>query len=73
MAERDPATHGLMVKRASDGNPMRNPLVAIASNAASDMLRYASEFGLTALARSRIGSGGGYETPGGGKFGDLVS
>jgi P27 family predicted phage terminase small subunit len=58
MAERDGATRGLLVKRASDGNPMRNPLVRIAADAANDMLRFAGEFGLTPLARSRIGSGG---------------
>jgi P27 family predicted phage terminase small subunit len=63
MADRDPATHGLLVKRVSDGNPMRNPLVAIAANAANDMLRFAGEFGLTPLARSRIAAGGGYEPP----------
>jgi phage terminase small subunit len=42
---------------------MRNPLVAIAANAANDMLRFAGEFGLTPLARSRIAAGGGYEPP----------
>jgi P27 family predicted phage terminase small subunit len=71
MAERDPTTHALLVKRGSDGSPMRNPLVTIASNAANDMLRYASEFGLTPVARSRIASGGGYEPPGG-KFTGLI-
>ena len=38
MAERDPATHGLLVKRV-DGNAAQNPLVMIAANAASDMPR----------------------------------
>jgi P27 family predicted phage terminase small subunit len=63
MAERDATTGGLLVKRVSDGNPQRNPLVAIAASAASDMVRYASEFGLTPLARGRIASGGSYEPP----------
>jgi phage terminase small subunit len=49
---------------------MRNPLVAIAANAASDMVRYASEFGLTPLARGRIAAGGGYGPPG--KFDGLL-
>jgi P27 family predicted phage terminase small subunit len=70
MAERDPTTHALLIKR-STGDPARNPLVAIASSAGNDMLRYASEFGLTPLARSRIASGGGYEPPGG-KFDGLI-
>jgi P27 family predicted phage terminase small subunit len=58
MAERDAATHGLLVKRVSDGSAVRNPLLAIAASAASDMVRYASEFGLTPLARApRLGRG----------------
>jgi P27 family predicted phage terminase small subunit len=71
MGERDATTGGLLVKRVSDGNPMRNPLVAIAANAASDMVRYAAEFGLTPLARGRIAAGGGYEPPG--KFDGLLA
>jgi P27 family predicted phage terminase small subunit len=71
MAERDTTTGGLLVKRISDGNAVRNPLLAIAANAASDMVRYASEFGLTPLARGRIASGG-YEPPGSGKFDGLL-
>jgi P27 family predicted phage terminase small subunit len=69
MAERDPTTGGLLVKR-QDGNAARNPLLAIAASAASDMVRYAGEFGLTPLARGRIASGGGYEPPG--KFDGLL-
>jgi P27 family predicted phage terminase small subunit len=72
MAERDGATHGLMVKRASDGNPMRNPLVKIAADAASDMVRYAAEFGFSPAARARISAGVAYEPPGG-KFSGLLA
>jgi P27 family predicted phage terminase small subunit len=61
MAERDATTRGLLVKR-QDGNAARNPLVQIAANAAADMVRYAGEFGLTPVARSRIAAGV-YEQP----------
>jgi P27 family predicted phage terminase small subunit len=69
MSERDATTHGLLVKR-QDGNAARNPLVLIASNAAADMVRYAGEFGLTPVARSRIAAGV-YAEPAG-KFDGLL-
>jgi P27 family predicted phage terminase small subunit len=56
MAERDGATRGLLVKRL-DGNAARNPLVKIAADAASDMVRYAAEFGFSPAARARIAAG----------------
>ncbi|HEY2526373.1 MAG TPA: P27 family phage terminase small subunit [Xanthobacteraceae bacterium] len=52
MAEKDPITSGLVVKK--NGNATPNPLVAIAEKAARAMVRYAAEFGLTPAARSRI-------------------
>jgi P27 family predicted phage terminase small subunit len=73
MAERDQATSGLLVKRA-DGNAGQNPLLSIARKAAADMVRYASEFGLSPAARARISAGVGYEPPpGGGKFDGLIA
>jgi P27 family predicted phage terminase small subunit len=57
MVERDGATRGLLVKR-QDGNAARNPLLAIAAAAANDMTKFASEFGLTPVARSRLASAG---------------
>jgi phage terminase small subunit len=48
--------HGLIVK-AADGNARRNPLVKIASDAA-----FASEFGLTPIARARLAAAG-WEPP----------
>jgi P27 family predicted phage terminase small subunit len=56
MAERDPVTGALLIKSA-DGNPRQNPLVRVARDAALDMLRYASEFGLTPAARAHLSSG----------------
>jgi P27 family predicted phage terminase small subunit len=53
MAERDPVMRGLIVKTQS-GGAAPNPLVIISQNAARDMVRFASEFGLTPVARSRI-------------------
>ena len=53
MAERDLATHGLMI-RTSNGNAVQNPLVGAANKAMADMMRYAAEFGMTPSARTRI-------------------
>ena len=53
---RDEATSGLLIK-GTDGNARRNPLVTIASDAAEDMLRFASEFGFTPVARSPLAAG----------------
>jgi P27 family predicted phage terminase small subunit len=60
MAKRDLLTGGLMIK-TSNGNAIQNPLVGTANKAASDMVRYAAEFGMTPSARVRLvvdGSGG---------------
>ena len=51
---------------------MQNPLVLIAKQAANDMVRYASEFGMTAAARGRIAAGA-YNKPDGGKFDGLLA
>jgi P27 family predicted phage terminase small subunit len=56
MAANDPATHGLIV-RAKNGTILQNPIVLSARQAAKDMVRYASEFGFTPAARSRIAAG----------------
>jgi P27 family predicted phage terminase small subunit len=56
MAERDLLTSGLMIK-TTGGNAIQNPLVGTANKAASDMLRYAIEFGFTPAARARIAAG----------------
>jgi P27 family predicted phage terminase small subunit len=39
------------------GDPRRSPLIKIIRDAASDMVRYAGEFGLTPVARTRIAQG----------------
>jgi P27 family predicted phage terminase small subunit len=69
MAANDPVMHGLLVK-GSEGQPRGNPLLQIAGEAARDMLRFASEFGFTPAARSRISAGVGPPTDG--RFGDLL-
>jgi phage terminase small subunit len=51
---------------------MQNPLVLIAKQAASDMVRYASEFGMTAAARARIAAGV-YNSPTASKFDGLLA
>lgn len=52
-AARDPATKGLMIKTQA-GNAIQNPLVGSANKAMSDMVRFASEFGLTPAGRARV-------------------
>jgi P27 family predicted phage terminase small subunit len=56
MAERDLLTGGLMIK-TTNGNAIQNPLIGTSNKAASDMVRYASEFGLTPAARARLALG----------------
>jgi P27 family predicted phage terminase small subunit len=70
VAANDPVMHGLVV-RGSEGQPRTNPLIRIAETAANDMLRFASEFGFTPAARSRIAAGVGPPSSGS-KFGDLL-
>lgn len=53
MAKNDLLTGALMIK-TSNGNAIQNPLVGTANKAASDMVRFANEFGLTPVARTRI-------------------
>jgi P27 family predicted phage terminase small subunit len=69
MAERDPATHGLLIRR-QDGNAARNPLLKAARDAANDMVRIAAEFGFSPAARARISAGVGCEPPS--KFDGLI-
>jgi P27 family predicted phage terminase small subunit len=56
LAAIDPNTGGLMIK-SKNSQPMANPLLWIAANAARDMVRYASEFGFTPASRTRIAAG----------------
>jgi len=51
---RDPAMLGLMIRNGQDGEMIENPLVRISRRMAFEMLRYASEFGFTPAARTRI-------------------
>src|SRR5262252_726262 len=53
---RDPLTRGLLTK-GTDDKPVQNPMLMIARTAAREMVRYASEFGLTPAARARIAAG----------------
>lgn len=50
----DPATAAIMVKAPRTGTPMLNPVQLAADRAAASMVRYASEFGCSPAARSRI-------------------
>ncbi|MEV8466621.1 phage terminase small subunit P27 family [Fluviibacterium sp. DFM31] len=53
VAAKDALTEGLML-RTKTGNAIQNPLVGAANKAMADMVRYASEFGLTPSARTRV-------------------
>jgi P27 family predicted phage terminase small subunit len=69
MAASDMLTGGLMIK-TTNGNAIQNPLVGTANKAASDMVRYAAEFGMTPSARTRLNASlpGGTES----KFHGLI-
>ena len=69
MADKD-ATRGLLLK-GNAGSPMVNPLVKIARNAAADMVRFAGDFGMTPVARSRLAGGIGGQPKG--KFDGLIA
>jgi P27 family predicted phage terminase small subunit len=71
VAERDEAMRGLLIK-TTDGNARRNPLVKVAADFAADMVRFANEFGLTAVARSRLAAGVNRQ-PGPSKFHGLLA
>jgi P27 family predicted phage terminase small subunit len=70
MAAHDEHTHALLIKTV-DGNPRRNPLIKVARDAAADMVRFAGEFGLTPVARSRLAAGI-HAQPSAGKFDGLL-
>lgn len=53
LAERDEASHGLLIK-TSNGNVVQSPLVGAANRAMVIMLRAAAEFGMTPAARARV-------------------
>jgi P27 family predicted phage terminase small subunit len=74
LAAVDDKAHGLLVK-GSKGQARGNPLVQIAREAASDMIRAAAEFGFSPAARSRIavGIGGPFAQPPAGKFQGLIA
>lgn len=57
MAKSDPVTKGLLIK-TTNGNAIQNPLLGIANKAASDMVRFAAEFGMTPSARARLHGAG---------------
>jgi P27 family predicted phage terminase small subunit len=72
MAEKDPVMRGLIIKDQG-GDHRQNPLVRVVRNAANTMLKCATEFGLTPIARARI-AGAGFEPPGGpSKFDGLLA
>jgi P27 family predicted phage terminase small subunit len=56
-------TAGGLTIETTNGNVIQNPLVGIANKAASDMVRYAAEFGMTPSARARINAGGEGQAP----------
>jgi P27 family predicted phage terminase small subunit len=64
------ADEGLL-DRTQEGNTRRHPLIKVIADAASDMLRYAGEFGLTPVARTRIAKG--TQQPAPSKFDGLLA
>ena len=70
MAAEDPETKGLTVRGAL-GTAILNPMLKAARLSAQDMLRFATEFGFSPAARTRIQAGIGPEVKS--KFGDLLA
>jgi phage terminase small subunit len=70
MAANDPAMNGQIIKGKYDDAQV-NPLIGIARKAASDMVRFGSEFGLGPAARARISAGPNAPQPPG-KFDGLL-
>ena len=58
----DPVMNGMLIK-GRYGDSIVNPLVSIVRKHASDVVRFAAEFGLTPAARSRISAGIRGENP----------
>jgi P27 family predicted phage terminase small subunit len=56
MQANDPIMNGMIIK-TKYGDAVANPLTSITRKLAGDVVRYAGEFGLTALARSRMAAG----------------
>ena len=56
MSETGKLGAGLMIS-TTNGNMIQNPLVGTANKAAGDMVRFASELGMTPAARTRIKAG----------------
>lgn len=52
---KDPKTFGGLVLTTGAGNQIQHPLVGIRNTAQRDMLRFATELGLTPVARVRVG------------------
>jgi len=70
MQANDPTMNAMIIK-TKYGDAAMNPLVSIARKHAGDVIRYASEFGLTPVARTRLAAGG-YVPPSPGKFDGLL-
>jgi P27 family predicted phage terminase small subunit len=49
----DPVMHGLLT-RSQKGNAIPSPLLHVCNRAMADMVRYASEFGMTPCSRARV-------------------
>lgn len=73
MTDGDKLMNGFIIRRRN-GEAGSNPLVRAAQRAATEMLRFASEFGMTPVARARIAAGVLGENPlPKSKFGDLLA
>jgi P27 family predicted phage terminase small subunit len=58
MAANDPIMNGKIIK-SKYGDAVQNPLVSIARKHASDVVRFAAEFGLTPAARTHMSASNG--------------
>ena len=71
MEANDPVTNGQLIK-SKYGDVAQNPLISVARKQAADLMRFASEFGLSPRARTLLQCPNA-PPPGGGKFTGLIA
>jgi P27 family predicted phage terminase small subunit len=62
-----------MTISTAGGSLRAHPLVKVSRDSAADMVKFAGEFGMSPVARSRVAAGVCGQPPGGGKFDGLLS
>ena len=72
-ARQNPGTRGGLLVESQDGGPRISPLVKIATTAAAEMIKAATQFGMAPAARARIAAAGWEPPPEPSKFDGLIA